>query len=229
MFKSQKVGAVIVAAGRGERMGGIDKIFAPLGGTSVLERVAGVFDASPYVDYIVVVLTQDNAPRGKYLLEQQHLAKLSKVVAGGARRQDSVEAGLASLPPCDWVIIHDGARPLVTAALITAGLEAAQESGASIAAVPVTDTIKLVDDNGYVKETLQRSRLWSIQTPQVFRFDIIKEGYKQACGDVTDDAALVEALGYSVKLYMGAYDNIKLTTPADLALAEALWQRKKEG
>ncbi len=227
MYKSQTVGAIIVAAGRGERMGGIDKIFALLGGVSVLERVAGVFDASPYVDHIVVVLNQDNVPRGKYLLEQKHLSKLSEVVAGGARRQDSVEAGLNSLPPCHWVIIHDGARPLVTDALITTGLEAAQESGASIAAVPVTDTVKLADENGYVKETLQRSRLWSIQTPQVFRFDIIKEGHKQARGDVTDDAALVEALGYGVKLYMGAYDNIKLTTPADLALAEALWQQKE--
>ena len=227
MFKSQKVGAIIVAAGRGERMGNIDKIFAQLGGISVLERVAGVFDSSPYMDSFVIVLNQDNVARGQHLLTGKKLTKLVKVVPGGFRRQDSVEAGLKVLPACQWVVIHDGARPLIGAELITRGLEAAQEIGAAVAAVPVIDTIKLVDNGGYVKETLPRSRLWAVQTPQVFRFDIIKEGYDKASGDVTDDAALVEALGYGVKLYMGAYDNIKLTTPADLALAEALWQRKE--
>jgi 2-C-methyl-D-erythritol 4-phosphate cytidylyltransferase len=208
-------------------MGGIDKIFAPLGGTAVLERVATVFDTSPYIDHFVIVLTQDNVTRGKHLLDGKNLSKLAKVCPGGLRRQDSVEAGLKNLPPCKWVVIHDGARPLVGAALITAGLEAAQETGAAVAAVPVIDTIKQADDGGYVKETLPRARLWAVQTPQVFRSDIIKEAYRNATGDVTDDAALVEALGYRVKLYMGAYDNIKLTTPADLTLAEALWQRKE--
>lgn len=227
MFKSQKVGAIIVAAGRGERMGGIDKIFATLGGTSVLENVASVFDASRYIDHFVVVLTTDNAPRGKHLLAGKNLSKLAKVVPGGLRRQDSVEAGLKALPACKWVVIHDGARPLVSSELITRGLEAAQETGAAVAAVPVTDTVKLVDEGGYVKETLNRSRLWSVQTPQVFRFDIIKEAYSKAAGEVTDDAALVEAAGARVKLYMGAYDNIKLTTRADLALAETLWRRKE--
>jgi len=226
MFKSQKVGAIIVAAGRGERMGGIDKIFAPLGGTSVLERVAGVFEASRYIDHFVIVLNPDNVARGKHTLADKNTSKLVKVIQGGLRRQDSVEAGLKTLPACKWVVIHDGARPLVGAELITSGLEAAQETGAAVAAVPVTDTIKLADDNGYVKETLPRSRLWAVQTPQIFRFDIIKEVYSKAAGDFTDDAALVETLGIRVKLYMGAYDNIKLTTPADLALAEALWQRR---
>ena len=227
MFKSQKVGAIIVAAGRGERMGGIDKIFATLGGTLVLERVASVFEASPYIDHLIIVLTQDNVPRGKHLLAGKNLSKLAKVVPGGVRRQDSVEAGLKALPPCQWVVIHDGARPLVGTELITRGLEAARETGAAVAAVPVTDTVKLVDEGGYVKETLDRSRLWAVQTPQVFRFDIIKEAYSKATGDVTDDAALVEALGIRVKLYMGAYDNIKLTTPADMFLAETLWRRKE--
>jgi 2-C-methyl-D-erythritol 4-phosphate cytidylyltransferase len=227
MFKSQKVGAIIVAAGRGERMGGIDKIFAPLGGISVLERVARVFQDSPGIDHIVIVLNPDSLEKGKHLLDGKKFPKLGRIVPGGLRRQDSVEAGLKTLPACKWVIIHDGARPLVGAELITRGLEAAQETGAAVAAVPVTDTVKLVDDNGYVKETLPRSRLWAVQTPQVFRSDVIKEAYSKANGDVTDDAALVEALGIRVKLYMGAYDNIKLTTPADLALAEVLWWRKE--
>ncbi len=215
-----------MAAGRGERMGGIDKIFAPLGGASVLERVAAVFDASPYIDKFVIVLKQDNVARGQRLLANINLSKLVKVVPGGLRRQDSVESGLNHLPPCKWVIIHDGARPLARGDLITAGIETAQETGAAAAAVPVTDTIKLVDEGGYVKETLPRSQLWAVQTPQVFRLDLLKEAYRNATGDVTDDASLVEAAGCSVKLYMGAYDNIKLTTKADLVLAEALWQRR---
>jgi len=208
-------------------MGGIDKIFAPLGDTSVLECVAAVFDASPYIDHFVIVLTQDNVARGRHMLAEKNLSKLAKVVPGGLRRQDSVETGLKNLPPCKWVVIHDGARPLVSEELIIKGLEAARESGAAIAAVPVVDTIKSADENNYVNKTLDRSRLWTVQTPQVFRSDIIKEAYGNATGDVTDDAALVEALGYDVKLYMGAYDNIKLTTPSDLTLAETLWQRKE--
>jgi 2-C-methyl-D-erythritol 4-phosphate cytidylyltransferase len=227
MFKSQTVGAIIVAAGRGERMGGIDKIFAPLGGTSVLERVAAVFDASPYIDHFVIVLNLDNVARGRHILAGKNLSKLAKVIPGGLRRQDSVEVGLKALPACQWVVIHDGARPLVSEELIIKGLEAARESGAAVAAVPVVDTIKSADDDGYVNNTLDRSKLWAVQTPQVFHSDIIKKAYGNAIGDVTDDAALVEALGTRVKLYMGAYDNIKLTTPADLALAEALWQQKE--
>jgi len=228
MFNSQKIGAIIVAAGLGERMGGIDKIFAPLGETSVLERVSGVFEASPCIDHFVVVLNQDKVARGRHLLSTKTFPKLVQVCPGGLRRQDSVIAGLKALPDCQWVVIHDGARPLVGADLIPAGMEAAQETGAAIAAVPVVDTIKLVDDNVYVKETLDRSRLWAVQTPQVFRFDIIKEAYRNATGDVTDDSTLVEAMGIRVKLYRGAYSNIKMTTPSDLALAEALLQQKKE-
>ncbi len=226
MYKSQRVGAIIVAAGRGERMEGIDKIFAPLCGMSVIERVAGVINASPYVDRFVVVLTLDDATRGRLLLGKNFI-KLTNVVPGGLRRQDSVEAGLKSLTTCRWVFIHDGARPLISPELISNGLEAAQETGAAVAAVPVTDTIKMVDDGGYVNETLPRSRLWAVQTPQVFRSDIINEAYSKATAEVTDDAALVESMGTRIKLYMGSYDNIKITTPADLVLAEILCQRRE--
>lgn len=226
MFKSQKVGAIIVAAGRGERMGGIDKIFAPLGGATVLEHVVGVFETSPYIDFITVVLRSDNLAYGESLLRQKSLVKLKAICQGGARRQDSTLAGISALPPCQWILIHDGARPLLNQNQITAGLEAAQETGAATAAVPITDTIKLSDENCYVKETLPRQQLWAIQTPQVFRSDIIKSGYRQIIGDVTDDATLVEALGVRVKIYMGSYNNIKLTTPADLVLAQTLFQQK---
>jgi 2-C-methyl-D-erythritol 4-phosphate cytidylyltransferase len=227
MFNSQNVGAIIVAAGRGERMGGIDKVFAPLAGPTVLERVVAAFQSCEAVDKIVVVLNPHNLERGKRLLSEAGFTRVVSVIPGGERRQDSVLNGLSVLSGCCWVVIHDGARPLVTADLITAGLKAAQQTGAAIAAVPVTDTIKSADGQDYVNQTLDRSHLWAVQTPQVFRFDIIKEGYDKASGDVTDDAALVETLGVRVKLYTGAYDNIKLTTPADLATAEMLWQRRR--
>lgn len=131
-------------------------------------------------------------------------------------------AGLKLLSDCEWVIIHDGARPLLTEDLIERGLEAAKETGAAVAAVPITDTIKLAGDDQIVIETPPRHNLWAVQTPQVFRFAIIKEAYQQAQGDVTDDAMLVEQLGGKVKLYMGSFANLKITTPHDLAVAELL-------
>ncbi|MFH1015911.1 MAG: 2-C-methyl-D-erythritol 4-phosphate cytidylyltransferase, partial [Chloroflexota bacterium] len=141
---------------------------------------------------------------------------------GGERRQDSVAAGLKLTGKCDWVVIHDGARPFVTIDLIERGLEAAKETGAAIAAVPVTDTIKEAGEDSIVRQTLPRQNLWAVQTPQVFRIDIITEAYRRARGDVTDDAMLVEQMGHKVKVFMGSYDNIKITTPEDLALAEVL-------
>ena len=132
--------------------------------------------------------------------------------------------GLDRLGGCDWVMIHDGARPFLTTDLIGEGLEAAEKTGAAVAAVPVTDTIKLADDNGLVVNTLQRDELWAAQTPQIFRFDIIAQAYKELTAEVTDDAAVVEQLGYRVKLYMGDYNNIKVTTPQDLALAKVIAQ-----
>jgi len=117
------------------------------------------------------------------------------------------------------VVIHDGARPLVTGDLIEHGIEAARETGVAVAAVPVTDTIKVAGEDRVVQQTPLRRNLWAVQTPQVFRFDIITEAYHRAKGEVTDDASLVEQLGYKVKLYMGSYDNIKVTTPNDLVLA----------
>jgi 2-C-methyl-D-erythritol 4-phosphate cytidylyltransferase len=226
MFDKQKVGVIIAAAGASTRMGEIDKIFALLGGKPVLARVVGVFEASPLVDRIVVVLSASNLARGQKLSETEDWEKVDAIIPGGLRRQDSVKEGLAKLHDCHWIIIHDGAWPLVNPALIENGIKAARETGAALTAVPVTDTIKLADAGNYVRETLSRENLWSAQTPQVFSSDIINKAYQAAETDVTDDAALVEATGVRVRLYPGDYDNIKLTTPADLILAELLWQRK---
>ena len=225
MDSSEKVGAVIVAAGRGERMGGVDKMFALLGGKPVLTRVVDVFQGCSLIDQVVVVLSEQNLEPGKQLVAQAGWSKVTDVCPGGQRRQDSVVAGLELLKDCQWVVVHDGARPLVTVDLIEAGLKAAEETGAAVAAVPVTDTIKVAGDDGFVLETPPRPSLWTVQTPQVFRSDVITEAYRQE-DKVTDDASLVERLGYRVKLYMGSYDNIKITTPDALALAEILWRKQ---
>jgi len=224
--KQQKVGAVIVAAGSSRRMGGVDKIFAPLGGKPILARVADVCQRCNPIGQIVIVLSESNIERGRQLVAEQGWSKVTDVCVGGRQRQDSVAAGLSRLSNCHWVVIHDGARPLITEDLIRRGLTEAKETGAAVAAVPVTDTIKLAGDDRIVHQTPPRRNLWAVQTPQVFGFGIITEAYRQAKGEVTDDASLVEQSGYKVKLYMGSYDNIKITTPDDLALAEILWQKQ---
>ncbi|MFC1913120.1 2-C-methyl-D-erythritol 4-phosphate cytidylyltransferase [Chloroflexota bacterium] len=225
MNNKQKVGAVVVAAGSSQRMAGVDKVFALLGGKPVLARVVAVLQEYHAIDQIVLVLNEQNLERGRQLVAEHEWSKVSDFCPGGRRRQDSVVAGLSRLSNCDWVLIHDGSRSLLTGALIEQGLEAAKETGAAVAAVPVTDTIKVAGEDRLVRETPPRDTLWAVQTPQVFRFDIITEAYRQAKGEVTDDASLVEQMGYQVKLYPGASSNIKITTPDDLALAQVLWQK----
>jgi len=203
-------------------MGDIDKVFAQLGGKPALSYVLDAFEKCEPVSQIIVVVSEDNLAKCRQLIAKGKHAKPVEVCVGGKRRQDSVAAGLARLDKCDWVVIHDGARPLVTKELIERGLEAAKETGAAAAAVPVTDTIKVADDDRIVRQTPPRQNLWAVQTPQVFRVDLISKAYQKAAGEVTDDASLVEALGYKVKLYTGSYDNIKITTGKDLLIAEVL-------
>ncbi len=219
---SLKACAIVVAAGESRRMNGVDKILAPLSGKPVLAWSLETLQQSPCIDRIVVVNQAKNLETVRCLAIDQKWSKVIDVCVGGQRRQDSVAAGLALLENCEWVLIHDGARPLLTADLIERGIQAAQETGSAIAAVPVKDTIKLVSDAGIVLETPLRSLIWAVQTPQIFRLPIIKEAYKQATSDVTDDASLVEQLGYKVKVFLGSFDNIKITTPSDLDLASWL-------
>ena len=224
-MNNQKTAAMIVAAGKGKRMGGVDKMFTPLAGKPVLAWSVEAFQKCTLIDQIVVVLAEHDLERGKELARERGWSKVTDICPGGEERQDSVAAGLSRIKECHLVVIHDGARPLVTEDLIEKGLEVVKESGAAVAAVPVTDTIKLASDDGFVMGTPPRKNIWAVQTPQVFRFDIIKEAHHRAEGMATDDASLVERLGYRVKLYMGSYDNIKITTQSDLALAEILVQR----
>jgi 2-C-methyl-D-erythritol 4-phosphate cytidylyltransferase len=222
----EKVGVVIAAAGSSRRLCGVDKIFAVVAGKRVLAHVLGVFQGCDAVDRIVVVLNEASLERGRRLVAEEGFSKVTDVCRGGRRRQDSVSKGLKRLEGCQWVVIHDGARPCLTADLIERGLAEARQTGAAIAAVPVKETAKIVDAHGIIEDTPDREKLWVAQTPQIFRSDIIVEAYRAGAGVVTDDAALVEALGHRVKVYMGSYDNIKVTTAEDLALAEIILGRK---
>src|SRR6266852_9113223 len=188
-----KSAAVIVAASSSSRMEGRDKLWIPLAGRITLARTIDVFEASPIIDTIVLVINAERITSATALCRQEGWRKIASIVAGGARRQDSVRMGLDALvkfaPTTGWVMIHDGARPLVTPAILEAGLKAAQEYQAAIAAVPVKDTIKLVQE-GRVTATLDRSQLWAIQTPQVFSFPLIHQAHHNPAAqkEVTDDA-----------------------------------------
>ena len=219
------VGAIIVGAGRGERMGGVDKVFAPLGGQPILAYSIAAFQASELIEAIVVVLNERNVEQGRAIIREGGWGKVVAVITGGARRQDSTRAGIAALPECDIVAVHDAARPFVTAELIGRGVEAALAHGAAIAAMPVKETIKQVDAAGLILSTPPREALWAAQTPQLARRTALAAALDsaQACGaTVTDEAAALEAAGERVAVFAGAYTNLKVTTPEDLILAAAL-------
>ena len=216
-----KVGAVIVAAGNSTRMGGLDKTFAPVLGIPLVVHAINQFESSPLVHQIVLVVAKDSVGHAKELIQHQAYSKVTNVCAGGRRRQDSVRSGLEALSSCEWVMVHDGARPCLDEAILQRGLEAAFRYGSAIAGVPVKDTIKIVSSQQTVEETLDRSLLWAAQTPQVFRYRMLLDAHQAPDQDVTDDAAMIESLGHTVKMYLGSYENIKVTTSEDLVIAEA--------
>jgi 2-C-methyl-D-erythritol 4-phosphate cytidylyltransferase len=220
-----KTGVVIVGAGSSQRMGR-NKVFISLAGKPLLAWSVDFCQSCKLVDQIAIVLNETKLDLGRKLAAERGWSKVLEICAGGKRRQDSVRQGLNELEDCDWVVIHDSARPFLTTDLIRDGLEAAQATGAAVAAVPIKDTVKLGGGDMMVSKTLNRQELWAIQTPQIFRFDIIAEAHEQITDDVTDDASMVEQLGRKVKLYMGSYNNIKITTPEDLALAELIAGKK---
>jgi len=224
----ESVGAIIAAAGRGRRFGEGDKLFAPLAGRPLIAHTLMAFEVCRAVNRVVLVLAAESLERACRLVEAAGFDKVAVICPGGPRRQESVRLGLEALGPCRWVVVHDGARPLVTAALIEAGLAAAAETGAAIATLPLADTLKDVADDGLVRRTLDRRNLWTVQTPQVFDYELLREAHRLAQGDATDDAALVEALGRRVKVFPGSPRNLKVTTAADLALAQALVAQSRE-
>jgi 2-C-methyl-D-erythritol 4-phosphate cytidylyltransferase len=217
---SSCAGAIIVAAGSSQRMRGVDKLFAPLAGRPVLAHSVAAFVSHPSIGETVVVTSSANEEATRALVAE--LAPRARVVLGGARRRDSVRAGLEALADCEYVVVHDAARPMVTAALIDAALEGAREVGAALCAVPITDTVKRSEPSGRVSSTVTRQGLWLAQTPQAFRTDLLLRAHRTVELDVTDDAALIELLGEPVKLVLGSTRNLKISQPEDLALARAL-------
>ena len=215
--------ALVVAAGSGLRMGGpVKKQYRALCGQPVLAHTLAALEAAAAVDAVVLVLGAGET------FPTQAFSKVRAVVAGGAARTDSVRAGLAALPPeTELVLVHDGVRPLASPALFAAVAAQAWETGACIPVLPVTDTVKAVDTNGRVQKTLCRNGLVRVQTPQGFRKEIILAAYARELAASTDDAGLVEAAGFPVQTVPGEEANLKLTTPADMLVAE-FWLERGE-
>ena len=222
-------GAIVVAAGRSLRMGGLDKIMAPLLGKPLVLYSLEAFNASPAVSVIVLVVAEHNLEACRRIVDENGLDKVIDVRVGAGRRQDSVRIGLDGMPDPGSTIVHDGARPCVDAATIARGVAAVHRHGAAIAAVPVKDTIKLAARDRRVLKTIDRDGLWAAQTPQVFRTAVLRDAHDIFDGDFTDDAAMVEARGGTVTLFMGSYDNLKVTTPEDMAVAEIVLARRAGG
>lgn len=221
-------GAVIVAAGNASRMGGIDKVMAPLGGEPMIVRTVRTFQNCVAVKEIVIVTREDLIPKITSLCGK--FDKVMAVVVGGNDRAESVKNCLRMLSKkVKLVAVQDGARPLITEAVIDRTIRAAHTYGAAAPAIPVKDTIKVVA-GGIVSSTPDRSTLKAIQTPQVFDFDLLKGALKKAFEDgaaITDDCSAVERLGYKVKIVEGDERNIKVTTPFDLKVAEFLLEEMK--
>lgn len=221
MSKASKMAVVIVAAGASRRMEGVNKLFAPLGNKPLLAWCVETCRGCGLVHQIVLVLNASDLGRGQELARTRHWSGVT-MCPGGPRRQDSVRQGLKRVLDCDLVMIHDGARPFLTQALIEDGFRLACTTGTAVAAVPVKDTIKMVADDRLIGRTLERDRLWAAQTPQIFSLDVITRAYQNLAVEVTDDGAAVEMLGSEVQLYMGDHNNIKVTSPGDLSLARTI-------
>jgi len=222
-----KVCAVILAAGKGKRMAaGKNKQFIDINGRPVLYHTLKAFEKSVAIDEIVLVCAKGEIGYcSEKIVEKYGFEKVKSIVSGGAERQDSVLRGLRAVKGCEIVLIHDGARPFVTNRIIEDGIRFAREFGASACGVTPKDTIKVRDESGFSECTLDRSRLFSVQTPQCFRLDMILGCYEkiQAGGILfTDDTSVAEYFGHNVFLYEGSYDNIKITTPEDLTLGESI-------
>ena len=220
--------AIVLAAGQGKRMHSkIQKQLLEIGGKPILYYSMECFQKSPLIQDIILVTGEDMISYCQSeIVEKYGFTKVCKVTAGGKERYDSVYAGLLCCQDTDYVYIHDGARPFVTEEMIQRGYEAVKRTNACVMGMPSKDTVKLADPSGYIKETPDRKIVWNIQTPQIFSYDLIRGAYesirKKDMSNVTDDAMVVEQeTGTKILLVEGSYQNIKITTPEDLAVAEA--------
>lgn len=226
-MEKKRCTAVVMAAGRGRRMGTkIQKQYLLLAGKPVLYYSLKVFQESRIIDDICLVTgSGDEEYCREQIVEKYGIEKVSRIICGGTERYHSVWNALSIIDDAGYVFIHDGARPFVDEAMIERTYEAVQNCGACVVGMPVKDTIKIADDNQNVVETPERSRIWMIQTPQVFEMALVKEAYARLIDSketaVTDDAMVVEKMsGHPIKIVQGAYENIKITTPEDLEIGE---------
>lgn len=233
--RALRVVVLLPSAGQGKRIGGsVRKPFLTLGGRPILAETIERIHSVGYISEIIPILQEGDMEFClEEIVERYGFHKIKRIAPGGHERQDSVYNGLKLVSPrSDLVFIHDGVRPFITGDLVEEVIKTAIENDGSVLAVPVKDTIKEVDRNGNIKKTFQRDHLWSIQTPQVFRYNIIMEAYEKAYRDnfySTDDASLVERIGGKVKVVMGSFYNIKITTPEDLVLGEIILNIQNKG
>lgn len=221
-----QVCAVIAAGGQGKRMNSnVSKQFLTIKGHPILYYTLNKFEKMKILNEIILVVPPADIKYTEEQIIRKYSFKKTRIVEGGKERQDSVYNGLKALPKdVDIVVIHDGVRPFIPVKIIENSIEAATECDAVGVAVPVKDTIKVVDDKSIVKTTPDRKTLWAIQTPQTFKYDVIMKAYEKAAEDGfygTDDTVLVERMGLPVKIIEGSYENIKITTPEDIIFAEA--------
>ena len=218
----------MVAGGSSRRMQGLDKLFVSILGRPLLLYCMEAFQCCPLVDRIVIATVPASVARVRSLASEYGMSKVVAVVTGGNRRQDSVANALDALGQVEIVLVHDGARPFVDDAMVSRAVDAGMECGAATAAVPVKDTIKIASADMTVSSTPPRDTLWAAQTPQSFDVQLLREAHRTISDDVTDDAAMVEMLGRPVRLFLGSHDNIKVTTPEDIAVADAIARARFE-
>lgn len=231
--KKALVTAIIVAAGHSARMGGLNKQFTLIGGETVISRTISAFEQSGLTGEIVLVCADRDMVDASAIVKEYGFSKVVRIVAGGSTRQKSAAAGFAAINPgSSFVAVHDGARPLVTPQCIDRVISAGIAVGAAAAAVRVKDTIKIADENGYIAGTPDRSRLYAVQTPQVFETGLYArclELAERTGADYTDDCQLAEQAGAAVRLIDGEYTNIKITTVDDLPFADTIISLREGG
>ena len=213
--------AIVVAAGKSTRMSGIDKIFHNLGGLPLVCHSIEAFDKCGMFDEIIVVVSDNNVGAATDIFSKRNYKNV-RVLGGGIRRQDSVKKGLSVIEPCDYVAIHDGARPFLTYNLLTSGFEAVKKRGAAVPVVKIYDTVKSINEIGIINSTINRNSLRLVQTPQFFEYDLIMRAHEEISEDSSDDSFMVEKLGREVTFFEGDHRNIKVTVQDDIGLMESL-------
>lgn len=229
----KKIVAIVLAAGEGKRMGsGIPKQYMIIKSRPMVYYSLKTFQESEVDEIILVTGIDEIEYCQKYIVDKYKFSKVKKIVLGGCERYESVYMGLQAIENADYVLIHDGARPMINQKIVFDSIRGAIKYGACVVGVPAKDTIKVVDAEEYAKETPPRKILWIVQTPQSFQFELVKNAYEKLIesGDTTatDDAMAVEQYsGHKVKLIMGSYDNIKVTTPEDVRISRAFFRTRK--